>query len=299
MSPTLRELLPRLRRALRKQEVQRVAQALPVPKASVAAVFRWREAEQQTLEVLFIRRSINERDVWSGQVAFPGGKRQKKGGDATDANWETSLETAQRETMEEIGLDLTEPHVEWIGSLPAIQTHLRTFWVGTEIFLINDQAESRPFVPVIQDEEIADVFWVDVQELFNPIRYQSLVWPTEDMVPKLARYPRVMAFVRATLGNLLFGSIYLPRPYLAPPDEDPSRRHRHDFILWGLTLRMIADMFQHAGCPLPIKDGSPRFESRRLGDVVLSLYRRPEVALKRGLIAAGLCAAVGGIWSRL
>ncbi|KAJ0407536.1 hypothetical protein P43SY_006854 [Pythium insidiosum] len=270
---TLRELLPRLRRALHKNEFQRAAQSLPVPKASVAAVFRWRDAERQTLEVLFIRRSINDRDVWSGQVAFPGGKRQKK----DDANWETSLETAERETMEEIGLDLTQPHIEWIGSLPAIQTHLRTFWVGTEIFLINDEAETRPFVPVIQDEEIADVFWVDVQELFNPIRYQSLAWPTEDMIPRLARYPRVMALARATLGDLLFGSIYLPRPYLAPPDEDPSSRHRHDFILWGLTLRMISDMFQHAGSPLPIKDGSPRFESRLLGDLVLTLYRRPEL----------------------
>ncbi|KAJ0410656.1 hypothetical protein ATCC90586_003725 [Pythium insidiosum] len=271
---TLRELLPRLRRVLRKDELQRAAQSLPVPKASVAAVFRWRDAERQTLEVLFIRRSINDRDVWSGQVAFPGGKRQKK----DDAEWETSLETAERETMEEIGLDLTQPHIEWIGSLPAIQTHLRTFWVGTEIFLINDGAETRPFKPVIQDEEIADVFWVDVQELFNPIRYQSLAWPTEDMIPRLARYPRVMALARATLGDLLFGSIYLPRPYLAPPDEDPSSRHRHDFILWGLTLRMISDMFQHAGSPLPIKDGSPRFESRLLGDLVLTLYRRPETA---------------------
>lgn len=82
----------------------------------MAAVFRYKERERQTLELLFIRRSINERDTWSGQVAFPGGRRQKKSASAAIAEagavssvWETSLETAQRETMEEIGLDLTQP----------------------------------------------------------------------------------------------------------------------------------------------------------------------------------------------
>jgi 8-oxo-dGTP pyrophosphatase MutT (NUDIX family) len=93
--------------------------------AAVAAVFRWKEErERRTLELLFIRRSINERDTWSGQVAFPGGRRQKKtaspaaaiaeagaAGGALSDQWETSLETATRETMEEIGLDLNQPYV--------------------------------------------------------------------------------------------------------------------------------------------------------------------------------------------
>lgn len=69
-----------------------------------------------------MRRSISERDTWSGQVAFPGGKRQKRVIEGNDPNdiraikasetnddvpWESPRETAQRETMEEIGLDLT------------------------------------------------------------------------------------------------------------------------------------------------------------------------------------------------
>lgn len=78
-------------------------------------MFRWREREQRTLELLFVRRSINERDTWSGQVAFPGGKRQKLDALASsaddDAPWESPRETAQRETLEEIGLDLTKPYV--------------------------------------------------------------------------------------------------------------------------------------------------------------------------------------------
>lgn len=87
-------------------------------RASVAAVFRWREKEQRTLEVLMVRRTINERDTWSGQIAFPGGRRQKKTRmDIHEAlsddwsEWESLRETAQRETLEEVGLDLTQPYV--------------------------------------------------------------------------------------------------------------------------------------------------------------------------------------------
>lgn len=92
----------------------------------MAAVFRWREKEQQSLELLFVRRTVNEKDTWSGQVAFPGGRRQKKtkmdlnalddiSGEWTD--WESLKETAQRETMEEVGLDLTSPYVWSLGLL--------------------------------------------------------------------------------------------------------------------------------------------------------------------------------------
>lgn len=78
-------------------------------------MFRWREHEHRTLQLLLVRRSINEWDTWSGQIAFPGGKRQKVAGTTAAADdaaeWESPRQTAQRETLEEIGLDLTTPYV--------------------------------------------------------------------------------------------------------------------------------------------------------------------------------------------
>ncbi|MGB5283894.1 MAG: NUDIX domain-containing protein, partial [Polyangiales bacterium] len=50
-------------------------------------------------EVFFIRRAEHPRDPWSGHMAFPGGRR-----DAGDA---TLLDTAMRETREEVGVDLS------------------------------------------------------------------------------------------------------------------------------------------------------------------------------------------------
>jgi 8-oxo-dGTP pyrophosphatase MutT (NUDIX family) len=59
-------------------------------------------------EVLYIKRSANPHDPWSGNVAFPGGRRDPK--DADD------LATAVRETREEIGLDLTADYL-YLGRL--------------------------------------------------------------------------------------------------------------------------------------------------------------------------------------
>ncbi|KAF1329345.1 Nudix hydrolase, partial [Globisporangium splendens] len=305
-------LLPLLERNLAKLTAE--SAATPAPRASVAAVFRWREREQRTLELLLVRRSINERDAWSGQVAFPGGKRQKRAIEGSDpfdiaaikANeknddvpWESPRETATRETMEEIGLDLTAPNVRWIGSLPAIQTHLRTFWVSTQVFVMETPAEEQELALRIQESEIADVFWVDIQEFFNPTRFQPLVWPIEDMIRPLATRPRLKEFVRKVFGDLVFKCIYLPRPTHALPDEDMTVRHPFDFILWGLTLRMISDLFVEAKVPLPENDVMPHFESRLGGDLALFLYRYPDKALMRGASIAALAAAASFGLSRL
>ena len=50
------------------------------------------------LETLFIHRAVRSGDTWSGQIAFPGGRRE-----GTDTDLRA---TAIRETSEEVGVDL-------------------------------------------------------------------------------------------------------------------------------------------------------------------------------------------------
>lgn len=62
-----------------------------------------------TPEILFIERATRKTDRWSGHVALPGGKQELH---------EDDQETAARETLEEIGLDLSDPtHFRCVGQL--------------------------------------------------------------------------------------------------------------------------------------------------------------------------------------
>ena len=61
-------------------------------------------------ELLFIRRASRVGDRWTGHVAFPGGKMESVDQD--------DRATSMRETLEEIGLDLSAKDSFYIGNLP-------------------------------------------------------------------------------------------------------------------------------------------------------------------------------------
>ena len=69
-------------------------------------------------EVVFIKRAARVGDMWTSHVALPGGKRDPE--DVDDG------ETAIRETLEEIGLDLTDGSVVGVGNLP--ERVVKTSW---------------------------------------------------------------------------------------------------------------------------------------------------------------------------
>jgi len=122
-------------------------------RAAVALVLR----PGKELEFLLVKRATHERDPWSGQMALPGGR------------WERSddglLHTAQRETLEETGLDL------------------RSF--GTPIGRLGDVTTSSPRIPKMRiaaftfavppgtpakvaSRELDAVHWVSVDLLRAP-----------------------------------------------------------------------------------------------------------------------------------
>jgi 8-oxo-dGTP pyrophosphatase MutT (NUDIX family) len=92
----------------------------------------------------------------SGQVAFPGGKR-----DATDRD---AAHTALREAQEEIGLEPS--HVAVLGSLPTYTTGTR-FIVTPVISLVEPGQVLKP-----NPHEVADVFEVPLAFLMNPAHHR-------------------------------------------------------------------------------------------------------------------------------
>ena len=107
------------------------------------------------LEVLFIHRAVRAGDTWSGQIAFPGGRRER--GDAS------LLATAIRETHEEIGVDLSP--AERLGVLDDLYPRtpvLPPVVVRPFVFALT----ARPTFVV--NSEVQDAFWVSFLSLQAP-----------------------------------------------------------------------------------------------------------------------------------
>jgi len=92
----------------------------------------------------------------SGQVAFPGGRR-----DATDPD---AAHTAMREAQEEIGLP--PQHVEVLGTLPVYLTGTM-FHVTPVVALVRPGARLEP-----NPHEVAAVFEVPLRFLMNPAHHR-------------------------------------------------------------------------------------------------------------------------------
>ena len=119
-----------------------------------AAVSLLLKESDEEFEILFVERVENPVDPWSGQMAFPGGKRSSE-----DQNL---MQTVVRETLEEAHINLLD----------------RCRFLGTMTTLTSDQKpemEVLPFVFVLQHEpaielnrkELERFIWVSVEELYQ------------------------------------------------------------------------------------------------------------------------------------
>jgi 8-oxo-dGTP pyrophosphatase MutT (NUDIX family) len=144
---------------IRRALALRPAVRLPAPLPRQAAVSIVLREPGGRPEVLFIRRAEREGDLWSGHVAFPGG-RVEPGEGIEDA--------AVRETAEEVGLDLRRSATR-IGALDEIQAIGRGRAVGLSI---------QPWVYALHGEpgpfrlspEVAETRWVRLADLLDPAR---------------------------------------------------------------------------------------------------------------------------------
>ncbi|MDH5803870.1 MAG: CoA pyrophosphatase [Gemmatimonadota bacterium] len=118
--------------------------------AAVAVIVAPRDCGD--MDLLFIRRAEHERDPWSGHMALPGGRR--------DSQDETLLDTARRETMEEVGIAL--PKQALLGELddlhPRVQA-LPNIVVRPFVFGLPERQAVRP------SHEVALHVWIGLERL--------------------------------------------------------------------------------------------------------------------------------------
>jgi 8-oxo-dGTP pyrophosphatase MutT (NUDIX family) len=120
----------------------------------------------QGLDLLLIKRARSERDPWSGHMALPGGRR-----DAVDGSL---LDTAIRETREEVGLDLTALGVH-LGRLDEVapgSVRLPKLTIAPFVFGVPAHVQAH-----VASHEIEAVHWVSLDQLRHPSTHGEVQIP--------------------------------------------------------------------------------------------------------------------------
>lgn len=106
--------------------------------------------------LLFIKRPESERDPFSGHMAFPGGRMESVDND--------KLDTAIRETKEEVGIDIVKSG-KVLGSLDDVNPNnprARKYVVTPYLSILNEE------VTIIPDpKEVEKTVWVPMRHLVD------------------------------------------------------------------------------------------------------------------------------------
>ncbi len=144
-----------LEKIVRTRDVVKIGKEQKLVRAAVMVILK---SGSQGYSILFIKRTENEGDVFSGHMAFPGGKMQIADKD--------TLQTAVRETFEETGIDITKSGTI-IGELDDFHPN-------------NPKADHyvvTPYLSILEEEieftldaaEVADAVWIPIIHLNDPI----------------------------------------------------------------------------------------------------------------------------------
>ncbi len=152
---------------LHRPVTSEVIQNLTEYKESAVAVVLF-EVET-TLQCILIQRT-EYTGKHSGQISFPGGKKDNEDADL--------LATAIRECLEEVGVDISSS--EYLGKLTQVFIPVSGFLVEPHVFYY-------PEVPVFvqQEREVAAVFTISLDELLAQDVISEMKVETENALVKL------------------------------------------------------------------------------------------------------------------
>jgi len=130
-------------------------------RASVAVVLC---AANGDVRVLLIERAESEGDRWSGHIAFPGGR--------VDPADPSPRHTAERETLEETGVDLHR--AEHLGRLDDLSGSVESVLVSAFVYAVSDPG------PFALNSEVKQAFWMRLSELCDPERHVERIFTYAD-----------------------------------------------------------------------------------------------------------------------
>jgi len=149
--------------------------------------------EREGCRVLFIERAAHPQDPWSGNIGFPGGKVE----DGDDG----CRRTAERETLEEVGLDLSS--ARYLGRLSDVHGAHLPILVSCFVYGVE-----RTDIPLAISDEVKDAFWIPLEYLLDQ--------------------------ANRGVHNFTFAGDSFQAPCIRLPYPDKP-------VLWGLTHRLVME----------------------------------------------------------
>lgn len=172
-------------------------QSLPGHTRAAVALVLGRDGDDYS--ILFIERAAHPDDPWSGNIGFPGGKVED--GD------NGCRSTAERETLEEVGLDLSG--ARFLGRLSDVHGAHLPVLVSCFVYGID-----RVGGGLSLSDEVQEAFWLSIGYLVDP------------------------ANRGAHMFNFAGDSFQSPCIRLPYPDKP---------VLWGLTHRLVMEFLRIIG----------------------------------------------------
>ena len=172
-------------------------------RAGVAIVLA---GEPDCMSVCFMQRVTRRGDRWSGDIALPGGwaKPHEMG----------FLQTAMRETYEEVGIQLNDAeHLGDIAPINISRNNANGGLIGACVFYVG---RTRPHL-TLDPLEVADAFWVTTSHFYDPSNHTVVHWSRSGAAQ--------------------------PRPAVRVDER----------VIWGLTYRIWVRFSRHVlgdDCPL-------------------------------------------------
>lgn len=128
-------------------------------RTSGIAIVLFRKQENNSLSFILIRRS-EYKGAHSGQISFPGGKKEELD--------DTLEDTAIRECLEEIGVDLTLSRK--LGKMTSVYVPVSNFDIEPFVFYLEDEPD------FIRDErEVQEIFAVTIEDLLDDNNIDTMV----------------------------------------------------------------------------------------------------------------------------
>lgn len=136
------------------ERLSRVLKPVSAEQDADAAVALLLNHANEGFRILFVKRVENPVDPWSGQMAFPGGKRSSED--------QSLRQTVVRETLEETNIDLLD-RCRFLGVMTVLTSTQRP------------EMKVLPFVVLLEREpsiklnkkELERFVWISMEELFR------------------------------------------------------------------------------------------------------------------------------------